>query len=202
MWVKKGRLPGGSVGNWLRGTEGLQRRPRAPTAHLSCCRPPISEATVGKGKRTAFRVGPRCLPYRQYDPQVSPHLRASFFPSKWGAGSYLTGLPRGGLAVEAQVCSWDSEQLLAQPSVPASTTLESGPLSVSTSNGDQASNTNCGASTQYLSHEETVMDTGPCQDGLTAQVLQGQQQSLQGLLSGTEPPGPRSRPWGQPASCD
>lgn len=91
MWVKKGRLPGGSVRNWLRGTEGLQRRPSAPTAHLSGCRPPISEATLRKGKRTAFRVGPRCLPYRQYDPQVPPPLRASFLPSKWGAGTYLTG---------------------------------------------------------------------------------------------------------------
>lgn len=94
------------------------------------------------------------------------------------------------------MCSWGSEQHLAQPSVPASITPESGPLSVSTSNGDQPSNSNCGASTQYLSHEETVMDTGPCQDGLAAQVLQGQRQPLRGLLSGTEPPGPRSRPSG------
>lgn len=117
--------------------EGLQQRHRAPTAHLSCCRPPIVEATLRKGKHTAFRKGRQCLPYRQYDPQVSPHLRTFFLTSKWGAGTYLTGLLRGGLAVEAQVCSWGSEQNLAQPSVPESITLESEPLSVvSTLNGD------------------------------------------------------------------
>lgn len=106
----------------IRGTEGLQRRHRAPTVQLSRCRPPMSEATLSKGKHTAFRVGPPRLPYRLYDLQVPPRLKASFLISTWGAGTHLTELPRGGLAVEARMCSW-SGQHLAQPSVPESITL-------------------------------------------------------------------------------
>lgn len=69
----------------IRGTEGLQRRHRAPTVQLSLCRPPMAEATLRNGKCTAFRVGPQRLPYQLYDLQVPPRLRAAFLTSTWGA---------------------------------------------------------------------------------------------------------------------